>query len=92
MDKHMIDNEAQRENRKIMMTPEQEDAMVKSEPRSRFMPNRKNRRRIAKQKGIFKHRAWAQVNKHGIKMSPQTSDSEDKLTNPTTEGKSRQSK
>lgn len=51
----MIDNEERREQRKkLHLTPEQE---------ANRYPNRRERRRMAKRRGIFKHRgAWGYTN------------------------------
>ena len=55
-DMHMIDNEANREDRKAQ-------AGSDVPPEVRRIPNRKQRRLIAKQRGVFKHKgAWPYIN------------------------------
>lgn len=63
MDKRMVDNEEQREDRKHI----HEDS-IKGEGIPR-QPNRRERRGLAKRKGLFKHKgAWPAVNSQHKKM------------------------
>jgi len=62
MDNKMVDNEGQREDRKRItrddLTPEQ----LAEVDANRF-PNRRTRRMVARQRGVFKHPgAWGYVN------------------------------
>ena len=66
MDNKMIDTEDQRDDRKMLHTE-----MPTETKHSHALPNRKMRRRIAKQRGIFKHpRAWGYVNGRGDGNKP----------------------
>lgn len=63
-DMHMIDNEAQRDDRK-----EQAEMLEKKEFKT---PNRKTRRMIAKQRGVFKHPgAWPYINQRSTNQTNQ---------------------
>lgn len=55
-DMHMVDNEEQRDDRKLQ-------AGEAPAPGMRQLPNRKQRRLIAKRRGVFKHKgAWPYIN------------------------------
>lgn len=64
MDSRMVDNEDQRQDRKEIPESPTLSGNHENMERSRQLPNRAERRRIAKRRGVFKHQGlWPYINK-----------------------------